>query len=118
MIDLDAFFIQCSVTQCPPEYPSEASASGLATIIVFADNLDIARARAGKVIADNKLATIKLKRILRINRANLYMLNSTLLSLYRKAELYGIGFHCDFWSIIPRCCRGDTAIHSIKYSSQ
>lgn len=118
MINFDAFFIQCSIAQEVPDYPTDTKATGLATVIVFANNLDIARAHAGKIIADNKLATVRLKRIQRINPENIYMLNSTLLSLYRKAELYGVGFHCDMWPTTPRCCYGNISIQSNKYKNQ
>ncbi|MBT8362605.1 MAG: hypothetical protein HKP41_10350 [Desulfobacterales bacterium] len=117
MINFDAFFIQCSIAQSSPDYPSDAKATGLATIIVFANNIDIARAYAGRIIADNNLAIVRLKHIQRINIENIPMLNSTLLSLYKKAELYGIGFHCDFWSTTPRCCCGNTSIQSNKYNN-
>ena len=118
MINPDAFFIQCSITHRSPDYPSDAKATGLATVIVFANNIDIARAYAGRIIADNKLATVRLKHIQRINPENIPMLNSTLLSLYEKAELYGVGFHCDFWSTTPSCCCGNTSIQLNKYNNQ
>lgn len=118
MINFDAFFIQCSITQRAPDYPSDAKSTGLATIIVFANNIDIARAYAGRIIADNKLAIVRLRHIQRINTENIPMLNGTLLSLYKKAELYGIGFHCDFWSTIPRCCCGNSSVQRNKHTNQ
>ncbi len=107
MHPLHPFFIQYHVRQLPQPTPTNCPREGMATIVVFADSREVACARASRMIAENKLEIIGLARIHLIGQQALDGLNSIVLSLYRRAELYGVSLHCDYWPIRSGCCTGD-----------
>lgn len=98
------FFIQYHVRQIPWSPPPSHVREGLATIIVFADSWEVARTRAGRAIAENELEIVRLARIHLIGEQSIQGFDTIVRSLHHQAELYGIGLHCDYWSIRSGCC--------------
>ncbi len=95
MVHRNAFFIQYQVTQDHQDRAKESIPNGIATIIVFADSPETARARAGKFMGKHHFQITGFLRILLIQRSSIETADHLLKKLYQKAEQYGIAFHCD-----------------------
>ena len=98
------FFIQYHVRQTSWSASPFRVRDGLATIIVFADSWEVARTRAGRAIAENELEIVRLARIHLIGEQSIQGFDTIMRSLHHRAELYGIGLHCDYWPIRSGCC--------------
>jgi hypothetical protein len=97
------FFIQYHVRQSASSAGPKPGREGFATVIVFAESAEQARARAGRAVADNRLEIVRLLRIHVVSPQALNGLGSVLRALYEKAERLGFGLHFDPCPITGHC---------------
>lgn len=72
-------------------------AGAIATVIVFAETDELARARAGRHVGRNYWEIIEVKREMHIASHHLEQMDGVLKSLYQKAEQTGIAAAFDGW---------------------
>jgi hypothetical protein len=74
-------------------------AGAMATVIVFADTDNMGRARCGRFIAKHHWRIEKFIRVMFMGPQQIENLNPELMSVYKKAENFGIGACFDSWSV-------------------
>lgn len=72
-------------------------AGAIATIMVFAENDELARARACRHVGRNNWRIIEVKREMRILRHHVENMDGVLKSVYQQAEQAGIAAAFDGW---------------------
>ena len=78
-----------------PEY--ETLAGAIATVIVFAENGEIARARAGRTVSRHRYRIQQVKRSMVVQPHQVEHMEGVMRSLYTEAEQRGIGVVFDGW---------------------
>lgn len=95
------FFLQYEVRPTEKNSKSDIVAGAIATIIVFAENGELARARAGRHVGRNDWEIIEVKRIMLISSHHVEQMDGVLRSVYQGAEQAGIASTFDGWKRSP-----------------
>jgi len=101
---LEAFFFQYHVNIGKQSSAGENKQKGLATIIVFAENQEVAVARSSRIVSAKNLEITCFVRSQVLCRQHQRMFDSVLKTLYSQAELYGVALHCDHFPAGASCC--------------
>ena len=96
---MHALFYQYSVLPSTSNELCGKISGAMATVIVFADNDDMGRARSGRFIAKHHWRIEKFIRVMFIGPRQIENLNPELTSVYKNAEKFGIGACFDSWSV-------------------
>jgi hypothetical protein len=97
MSRLYAYFLQYGIR--PRQGPAEGGgvACGIATVIVFAEYEELAKARAGRHIARQGWEIIEVMRGMLVRQYHLEKMDGVLKKLYHQAEQAGIAATFDSW---------------------
>jgi hypothetical protein len=98
--NIEPYLIQYLVRQRRASSHPYSEFDGIATIIVFAEARQIAFSRAVRFLACNGLEINNFVRIHKIRRSELSGLDPRFQSVYAKAEYFGVGLHCEFFSAV------------------
>lgn len=91
------YFFQYEVRPNSRNAAHETLAGAIATVILFAETDELARARAGRHVGRNNWEIIEVKRGMRILHHHVENMDGVLRSLYKKAEQIGIAAVFDGW---------------------
>lgn len=91
------FFIQYGVQPAPANSVHASFAGGIATVIVFAETAELAKARAARHVAREKWEITEVMRVMLVQKQHLEHMDVVLKSVYRKAEQAGIAAAFDGW---------------------
>lgn len=91
------FFFQYEVRPNMKNSAHESLAGAIATVIVFAETDELARARAARYVGRNNWEIIEVKRNMLILPYHVKSLDGVLRSVYQKAEQTGIAATFDGW---------------------
>ncbi len=95
------FFLQYGVRPNDRNPEVDEVAGTIATIMVFAETAELARARAGRHIGRHNWEIVEVKRGMLIQRHHLENMSGELKSLYARAERAGIAAIFDSWRKTP-----------------
>ncbi len=90
------FYIQYEVRPSPAN-TSVSYNCAIATVIVFAENDELARARAARHIAREEFEITEVKRAMLISRHQVTRMDGVLKTIYQKAEQVGVAATIDGW---------------------
>ncbi len=93
------FFFQYEVRPTKDNSENAILAGAIATVIVFAETDELARARAGRHVGRNNWEIIEVKRGMRIYPHHVEHMDGVLKSVYQKADLTGIAATFDGWKV-------------------
>lgn len=105
MAIVQPFYFQYEVRPNSRNSAHEFLAGAMATVILFAETDELARARAGRHVGRNNWEIVEVKREMRILRHHVENMDGVLKSLYRKAEQTGIAASFDGWKKHVRSSR-------------
>jgi len=91
------YFFQYEVRPDDQNSGYETLAGAIATIMVFAETDELARARASRHVGRNNWRIIEVKREMRILRHHVENMEGVLKSVYQQAERAGIAAAFDGW---------------------
>lgn len=97
MTTVSPYFLQYEVRPNPRNSAEATLAGAIATVIVFAETVELAKARASRHVGRNNWEIIEVKRVMLILRHHVENLDGVLKALYLKAEQTGLAAVFDGW---------------------
>jgi|GEM_PF-2256764 len=98
MITTYPFYFQYQVRPTSENGGYSDLSGAIATVMVFAEDLELARARAGRHVARHHWEIIEVKRTMMVRRHHVENMEGILRSIYKKAEQSGVAAVFDGWS--------------------
>jgi hypothetical protein len=97
VVMISPYFFQYEVRPTSKNIEYAAVAGGLATVMVFAESQELARARAGRFVGRNNWEILEVKRVMLIQPHHIKNMDGVLKSVYLRAEQEGIAATFDCW---------------------
>jgi hypothetical protein len=94
---ISAYFFQYEVRPTSKNTEYAILAGALATVMVFAESHELAKARAGRCIGRSSWEILEVKRAMLIQPHHVKNMDGVLKSVYLKAEQEGIAVTFDGW---------------------
>lgn len=91
------FYFQYEVQPAPENAEFGSLAGAIATVIVFAETAELARARAGRRIGRDDYRIIEVKRSMLVRSHQVEHMDGVLKSVYELAGREGVGVVYDVW---------------------
>ncbi|WP_136799413.1 MULTISPECIES: hypothetical protein [Desulfosediminicola] len=97
MITTYPFYFQYQVRPTGENDGYSDLSGAIATVMVFAEDIELAKARAGRHVARNHWEIIEVKRTMMVRRHHVENMEGMLKSVYKKAEQAGVAAVFDGW---------------------